>query len=257
MDCSSLALADVGGIGIKEWRLRTRHITQPHIAWSELVRTHYRWGMAEGSTHCLPSVVHAEERDHVVLIDTIAGHADRTDQRLATIDRHRTRKDLDTVGEQYGRRLVVNTTRYEGNGVDDKLQKLTADTGGTLVTTDYNLAKVAEVQELKVMNLSELVIALRPEVQPGDPLQLKIVRDGKEADQGVGYLEDGTMVVVEGGKGRSGERIAVTVTGALQTPTGRMVFARSDQETPPRRGNRAKSEPNRPEGPEHDATNPR
>ena len=166
-------------------------------------------------------------------------------------------KLLAELREQYGRRLVVNTTRYEGNGVDDKLQKLTADTGGTLVTTDYNLAKVAEVQQLKVMNLSELVIALRPEVQPGDPLQLKIVRDGKEADQGVGYLEDGTMVVVEGGKGRSGERIAVTVTGALQTPTGRMVFARSDQEAPPRRSNRAKSEPNRPEAPEHDATNPR
>ena len=166
-------------------------------------------------------------------------------------------KLLAELREQYGRRLVVNTTRYEGSGVDDKLQKLTADTGGTLVTTDYNLAKVAEVQQLKVMNLSELVMALRPEVQPGDPLQLKIVRDGKEADQGVGYLEDGTMVVVEGGKGRSGERIAVTVTGALQTPTGRMVFARSDQEAPPRRSNRAKSEPNRPEELDHDATNPR
>ena len=166
-------------------------------------------------------------------------------------------KLLAELREQYGRRLVVNTTRYEGNGVDDKLQKLTADTGGTLVTTDYNLANVAEVQQLKVMNLSELVMALRPEVQPGDPLQLKIVRDGKEADQGVGYLEDGTMVVVEGGKGRSGERIAVTVTGALQTPTGRMVFARSDQEAPPRRSNRAKSEPNRPEELDHDATNPR
>ena len=166
-------------------------------------------------------------------------------------------KLLAELREQYGRRLVVNTTRYEGNGVDDKLQKLTADTGGTLVTTDYNLAKVAEVQQLKVMNLSELVIALRPEVQPGDPLQLKIVRDGKEADQGVGYLEDGTMVVVEGGKGRSGERIAVTVTGALQTPTGRMVFARSDQEAPARRSNRAKSEPHRSEEPDPDATNPR
>ena len=166
-------------------------------------------------------------------------------------------KLLAELREQYGRRLVVNTTRYEGNGVDDKLQKLTADTGGTLVTTDYNLAKVAEVQQLKVMNLSELVMALRPEVQPGDPLQLKIVRDGKEADQGVGYLEDGTMVVVEGGKGRSGERIAVTVTGALQTPTGRMVFARSDQEAPARRSNRAKSEPNRSEEPDPDATNPR
>jgi len=135
-------------------------------------------------------------------------------------------KLLAELREQYGRRLVVNTTRYEGNGADDKLLRLTADTGGTLLTADYNLAKVAQVQELKVLNLSELVIALRPEVQPGDELQLKIVRDGKEADQGVGYLEDGTMVVVEGGHGRSSERLGVIVTGALQTPTGRMVFAR-------------------------------
>jgi uncharacterized protein YacL len=137
-------------------------------------------------------------------------------------------KLLSALREAYGRRLVVNTTRYEGNGVDDKLLKLAADTGGTLLTADYNLAKVAEVQDLKVMNLSELVIALRPEVQPGDELQLKIVRDGKEAHQGVGYLEDGTMVVVDGAHGRSGERLAVVVTGALQTPTGRMVFGRLD-----------------------------
>ncbi|MGA0253321.1 MAG: PIN/TRAM domain-containing protein [Vulcanococcus sp.] len=137
-------------------------------------------------------------------------------------------KLLSNLRERYGRRLVVNTTRYEGNGVDDKLLKLTADTGGTLLTADYNLAKVGEVQELKVMNLSELVIALRPEVQPGDELSIKVVRDGKESHQGVGYLEDGTMVVVDGGHGLSGERLQVTVTGALQTPTGRMVFAKRD-----------------------------
>jgi len=137
-------------------------------------------------------------------------------------------KLLSALRETYGRRLVVNTTRYEGSGVDDKLLKLAADTGGTLLTADYNLAKVAEVQDLKVMNLSQLVIALRPEVQPGDALQLKIVRDGKESHQGVGYLEDGTMVVVDGAHGRSGERLPVVVTGALQTPTGRMVFGRLD-----------------------------
>jgi uncharacterized protein YacL len=135
-------------------------------------------------------------------------------------------KLLSELREQYGRRLVVNSTRYEGKGVDDKLQSLTADTGGTLLTADYNLAKVAEVKALKVLNLSELVIALRPEVQPGDELLLKIVRDGKEADQGVGYLDDGTMVVVEGARGRQGERLAVVITGALQNPTGRIVFAR-------------------------------
>jgi uncharacterized protein YacL len=141
-------------------------------------------------------------------------------------------KLLSELREQYGRRLVVNSTRYEGKGVDDKLQSLTADTGGTLLTADYNLAKVAEVKALKVLNLSELVIALRPEVQPGDELQLKIVRDGKEAEQGVGYLDDGTMVVVEGAKGRQGERLAVVITGALQNPTGRIVFARLEGANP-------------------------
>jgi uncharacterized protein YacL len=141
-------------------------------------------------------------------------------------------KLLSELREQYGRRLVVNSTRYEGTGVDDKLLLLTADTGGTLLTADYNLAKVAEVKALRVLNLSELVIALRPEVQPGDELLLKIARDGKEADQGVGYLDDGTMVVVEGARGRIGERLPVVVTGALQNPTGRIVFARSDGPAP-------------------------
>jgi uncharacterized protein YacL len=140
-------------------------------------------------------------------------------------------KLLSELREQYGRRLVVNSTRYEGNGVDDKLLRLTADTGGTLLTADYNLAKVAEVQALRVLNLSELVIALRPEVQPGDELQLKIAREGKEADQGVGYLDDGTMVVVEGARNCIGQRLPVIVTGALQNPTGRIVFARCDGET--------------------------
>jgi len=138
-------------------------------------------------------------------------------------------KLLTELRDTYGRRLVLNSTRYEGTGADEKLLRLTADTGGTLLTADYNLAQVALVQELKVLNLSELVVALRPEVQPGDGLQLKIVREGKEAEQGVGYLEDGTMVVVEDARRRIGERLAVTVTGALQTPTGRMVFARNDR----------------------------
>lgn len=136
-------------------------------------------------------------------------------------------KLLTEMRQQYGRRLVVNNTRYEGAGVDDKLLKLAADTNGLLLTTDYNLAQVAQVQNLRPLNLSELVVRLRPEVQPGDLLQLKIIREGKEAEQGVGYLEDGTMVVVEGARSSIGERREVTVTGALQTPAGRMVFARA------------------------------
>ena len=104
--------------------------------------------------------------------------------------------------------------------------QLAGDTGGTLVTADFNLAQVAQVKSIKVMNLSELVIALRPEVQPGDELNLKIVREGKEASQGVGYLEDGTMVVINDARDLIGQRRRVVVTGALQTPTGRMVFGR-------------------------------
>jgi uncharacterized protein YacL len=148
-------------------------------------------------------------------------------------------KLLGALRDAYGRRIVINSTRYEGKGVDDKLLKLTADTGGTLLTADFNLAQVAGLQEQRVVNLSELVIALRPEVQPGDSLQLKIVREGKEADQGVGYLEDGTMVVVEEARKRIGERLTVTVTGALQTPTGRMVFARQDKDRPKEASERA------------------
>jgi len=141
-------------------------------------------------------------------------------------------KLLNELREAYGRRLVINTTRYDGKGTDDRLLQLTEDTGGTLVTADFNLAQVARLKDLQVMNLSELVIALRPEVQPGDELQLKIVREGKEDSQGVGYLEDGTMVVVEGAKACIGERHPVVITGALQSPSGRMVFARLEKDNP-------------------------
>ena len=139
-------------------------------------------------------------------------------------------KLLKDLRETYGRRLVINSTRYDGTGTDDRLLQLTSDIGGTLVTADFNLAQVAEVKELNVMNLSELVIALRPEVQPGDELNLKIVREGKEESQGVGYLDDGTMVVVNEAKALIGQRRPVVVTGALQTPTGRMVFARLEKD---------------------------
>ncbi len=139
-------------------------------------------------------------------------------------------KLLTELRESYGRRLVVNSTRYEGEGVDEKLLKLTEETGGTLITTDYNLSQIALVKELKVLNLSELVIALRPDVQPGETLSIKIVRAGKEESQGIGYLEDGTMVVVESGKEAIGHRKTVVITGALQTPTGRMIFGKLEKD---------------------------
>ncbi len=150
-------------------------------------------------------------------------------------------KLLTELRNTYGKRLVLNNTRYEGTGTDERLLQLTADTGGTLITADYNLSQVAEVKELKVMNLSELVIALRPDVQPGQKVNLKIVREGKEGNQGVAYLDDGTMVVVEGARKSIGERLDVVITGALQTSTGRMIFGRLDKGYPSNKSNKIKA----------------
>ena len=138
-------------------------------------------------------------------------------------------KSLTDLRETYSRRLVLNSTKYDCPGTDDILLMLAEDTGGILITADYNLSKIAEFKNLKVLNLSDLVIALRPDVQPGAKLNLKVVREGKEASQGIGYLEDGTMVVIEGAKKAIGERLEVIITGALQTPTGRMVFGKLEK----------------------------
>ena len=142
-------------------------------------------------------------------------------------------KALTELREEYGRRLVLNSTKYEGPGTDDILLKLTEDVGGILMTADYNLSQIAQVKELRVLNLSDLVIALRSDVQPGTKLNIKVVREGKEASQGVGYLEDGTMVVIEGARELIGERLEIVITGALQTPTGRMIFGKLEKNAPP------------------------
>jgi|TARA_B100001939_G_scaffold80230_1_gene68005 uncharacterized protein YacL len=166
-------------------------------------------------------------------------------------------KLLKNLRETYGRRLVINSTRYDGKGTDDRLLQLADDTGGTLVTADFNLAQVASVKDLKVMNLSELVIALRPDVQPGDELNLKIVREGKEESQGVGYLDDGTMVVVNDARPLIGQRKPVVVTGALQTPTGRMVFARLESEGKAKAQTRSKGQGKPPRPSERKPESPR
>jgi uncharacterized protein YacL len=103
---------------------------------------------------------------------------------------------------------------------------LAQQTGGRLATTDFNLAKVAGVRGLKVINLNELAKALKSPVLPGERLAVKVVRPGEEAAQGVGYLEDGTMVVVENGRDQIGRTVRASVTSTLQTSAGRLVFAR-------------------------------
>jgi uncharacterized protein YacL len=110
--------------------------------------------------------------------------------------------------------------------VDEKLMRLSVDAKCALVTVDYNLAQVARVRGIDVMNLNEAAAALRPNYIPGELMRLKVVKPGKESDQGVGYLDDGTMVVVQSGKALVGREADLEVTSVLQTSAGRMIFAR-------------------------------
>jgi uncharacterized protein YacL len=144
--------------------------------------------------------------------------------------RGRGRRGLDVlnrVREAYPNRLLINSEDYDDiPTVDAKLVKLAQELNATLLTNDYNLNKVASFQEVEVLNINDLAQAIRPTYLPGDEMDLKILKEGKEPSQGVGYLNDGTMVVVEEGREYVGEELAVVVTGALQTSAGRMIFAR-------------------------------
>jgi len=110
--------------------------------------------------------------------------------------------------------------------VDAKLVQLALDTGGSIVTVDHNLTQVARVRGINVMNVNDLAVALKPTHLPGEQLHVQVTRDGKEPEQGVGYLEDGTMVVVQNGRALVGSSADVIVTSVLQTAGGRMIFAR-------------------------------
>lgn len=134
---------------------------------------------------------------------------------------------LNRIRETYSERILVNPVDYDDvHTVDAKLVRFAQEINGTLLTNDYNLSKVASVQKVPVLNVNDLVNAVRPSYLPGDNLDLKILKEGKEPTQGVGYLDDGTMVVVEEGRSYVGGELRVIVTSALQTSAGRMIFAK-------------------------------
>lgn len=112
-----------------------------------------------------------------------------------------------------------------GEEVDRKLVELAKKMHAAILTTDFNLNRVAEIEGIPVLNINELANALRPVLLPGQDLQIRVVQEGKEIAQGLGFLDDGTMVVVEGGRKYMGSDIAVVVTRILQTNAGRIVFA--------------------------------
>ncbi len=120
---------------------------------------------------------------------------------------------------------IHETDFPETSEVDAKLVKLAKLVDARIFTNDYNLNKVAEFQQVRVLNVNDLANALKPVILPGEAMNVRIVREGKEAGQGVAYLDDGTMVVVNNGRDRIGQKLDVTVTSVLQTSAGRMIFA--------------------------------
>jgi uncharacterized protein YacL len=121
----------------------------------------------------------------------------------------------------------------QGDGVDARLVRLAKSLGADIVTNDFNLNRVAALQDVKVMNLNDLALALRPNVLPTENLELYLSREGNQIGQGVGYLDDGTMVVVENGKPHLGETVDVVVTQVIQTERGKMIFAEVPGEPDP------------------------
>ena len=129
------------------------------------------------------------------------------------------------------------------DAVDAKLVRLGRDLGAQIVTTDYTLNKVAEIQGVKVLNVNDLANSVKPAVLPGEVIEVKILREGREQDQGVGYLDDGTMIVVEAGAPLVGSRVKAEVTSVLQSPSGKMIFSRVLASTRRHTGGRIMEEP--------------
>ena len=143
--------------------------------------------------------------------------------------RARGRRGLDTVHQlqEAGGHVSIIERDFPAIGeVDAKLIKLAKEMKACILTTDYNLNKVSQIQGVEVLNLNELAHTMKVTVIPGETLRVRVLREGKEEDQGVAYLEDGTMVVIEGGRRRVGEEVQAEVTSILQNPSGKMIFAR-------------------------------
>ncbi len=146
------------------------------------------------------------------------------------LKRNRGRRGLDILNS-IQKEMNVPVEIYEGDfedmtEVDSKLVRLAKIMNGKIITNDFNLNKVCELQGVPVLNINELANAVKPVVLPGEEMTAQIIKDGKEHGQGIAYLEDGTMIVVEGGKRHIGETLEVLVTSVLQTAAGRMIFAK-------------------------------
>lgn len=162
------------------------------------------------------------------VVDELQHVADSSDDTM----RERGRRGLEILGEMKNslKQLVIDPADIEDiSDVDVKLLRQARDCGGTVITVDYNLQKAAAISDVRSLNVNELAEAMRPAVVQGMDLRVRVTKEGKEPNQGVAYLDDGTMIVIENGKSRLGEDADVTVTSVLQTSAGRMVFAKLKQ----------------------------
>ncbi len=158
-------------------------------------------------------------------------------QRIADsadkLKRNRGRRGLDVLNKIQSNPVIdveiddiVLAEVEELDGVDQKLMAFTKIKNGRLVTTDYNLSKVALVRSVDVVNINDLANSLKVVALPGETMEVKVIKPGEEADQGIGYLDDGTMVVVEGARSKIGRDIVLNVTSSLQTAAGKMIFGK-------------------------------
>ena len=160
----------------------------------------------------------------VFVLEELQRIADSSDD----VRRARGRRGLEVVTRLRKKRRLATIDVDPDNvqAVDSKLVRLAGDRDWMIVTNDVALQKVADAQGVDVLNVNELANALKPEFVPGEQFELKVVREGKERGQGVGYLDDGTMVIVDGGSDAIGEQVSVEVSSMLQSPTGKLVFTR-------------------------------
>jgi len=151
------------------------------------------------------------------------------------LKRQRGRRGLDVLGHlQKSSQVTVAISEVDfadAKDVDSKIIELAKQMDAKIITNDFNLNKVAQLQGIHVLNINELVNALRPVVLPGEIMKVFILKEGKEKDQGIAYLDDGTMVVVDNSRRMIGQNIDITVTSVLQTTVGKMIFGRYNQES--------------------------
>lgn len=179
----------------------------------------YRSGFLEG-----PIIV------PVFVLEELQKIADSSD----ILKRNRGRRGLDILNHMKKNSkddVIIVTNDFEDiSEVDSKLVKLAREKNYKIVTNDYNLNKVAELQGVAVLNINDLAIAVKPAVIPGEQIFVQLVKSGKEEGQGVAYLEDGTMIVVENGSQCIGKEVPVIITSVLQTSAGKMIFAKLESD---------------------------